>query len=149
MPTPMERINAEIAKLENQIKDIADQYQTYAKEVAGEVERILKDANVWEDIHALETERLQTQQKAQAKVNDLQATIAEKAKVRNYLREMEDAEVAAAAVPAPVVEAPAAEEHDPAGCVPRDEAEAAPASDEVAVPAVEEVKKRVILPPSF
>ncbi len=88
-------------------------YQEYHAKIAAQIEKILKDADVWDTVQALEAGREKRRQDDQEKVNQIGAKIDELAKVKMYLLEREAAEAAEAATPpgvevdaAPAVDAP-------------------------------------------
>lgn len=66
-------------------------YQEYHAKIATQIEKILKDADVWDTVQALEAGREKRRVEDQEKVNQLGAKLDELAKVKQYLLEREAA----------------------------------------------------------
>lgn len=81
----LQELNSEIAALEGSIQSIATKYQAYALEVSNVIKERLVSVGLWDEIHGLESERVDAQQKAQTKANTLQDTLKDKIKIRDYL----------------------------------------------------------------
>jgi len=81
----VEALNKEISALEAKLQDIMKKWQTYAQEVDATVKAILTEAGVWDKVRDMEVEKGETKQKAQQKLNETQAELQDKIKIRNYL----------------------------------------------------------------
>ena len=81
----VEALNKEIIALEAKLQDIMKKWQTYAQEVDATVKAILTEAGVWDKVRDMEVEKGETKKKAQQKLNETQAELQDKIKIRNYL----------------------------------------------------------------
>lgn len=104
-------IDAQANELNAMRQALVTGYQEYHAKIGTQIEKVLKDADVWDTITALEAGREKRRGEDQEKVNQLGVKIDELAKVKQYLLEREAAEATA-----PVLEevAPVAEEVAPA-----------------------------------
>lgn len=68
----LEAIAKQISDQEGVIKSINTSASDYGRDVQATVEQILRDAGVYEEVHTLETERVDFMKKAQDKLNKAQ-----------------------------------------------------------------------------
>lgn len=81
----VEALDKQIADLEGKLKDTVTKYQDYARGVEATVKEILTDAGVWDEVKGMEDERNETREKAQKKLNEIQQSLTDKRKIRDFL----------------------------------------------------------------
>jgi len=82
-------IEEQIAAGRSTIQSINQKYQAYHEEVGAKVREVLEEAGVFEEVKALETEREETRQKAQAKINRINGQLQQLAATQNFLLQRE------------------------------------------------------------
>ena len=94
-------IDAQAAEIIALREGLIGAYQEFHSKIAAQVEKILREADVWDTVQALETGREARRQADQEKVNQLNVKLEELGKVKGFLLERQAAEAVA---PAPVLE---------------------------------------------
>lgn len=89
-------IDAQANELNAMRQTLVTVYQEYHAKIGTQIEKILKDADVWDTIKALEAGREQRRSEDQVKVNQMGAKIDEIEKVKAYLLEREAGEATGA-----------------------------------------------------
>lgn len=110
-------LEGEIAKYQQQLRDIQQAYQKYASDVAQQVRDILVEAGVYEEVHALEMAREKARASAQEKANRIVALLNQRRAALDFLlsRGVEDEAPSAPepeAEPQPEVEEPVSSKSD-------------------------------------
>jgi hypothetical protein len=87
-------LEEQILELGAEARSVQGKFQEYNAKVGQRIREILERAGVWEEVNTLERERNEASQKAQAKLQDLDARAKDLQRVRAFLlgREQEDPE---------------------------------------------------------
>lgn len=101
-------LKSELAKLEAEAKQLQATFQKYEAEVVAAIKEILVAAGVWDEVHAMDTEKAEAAKRAQAKLQEIQAKGQEHVRVLNFLLSREQVEqVPSPSVPS-VIDSPVA-----------------------------------------